>query len=87
VVLLDTCRSGGILNPIRALTPGGRGPSILASCDRNQLSYEDKFSEHGLFTLAVLGPSTARPGTNPASRLPPAVQKWLRSACRNSFRN
>jgi WD40 repeat protein len=56
VVLLDACHSGAIGddNQIRSLTPGGRGPTILAACDRGQLSYEHDRLGHGLFTYALL---------------------------------
>jgi WD40 repeat protein len=55
LVLLDACHSGeAVANPVRSLTPGGQGPIILAACDRNQLSYENKAFGHGLFTFAIL---------------------------------
>jgi WD40 repeat protein len=55
LVLLDACHSGeAVANPVRTLTPGGQGPIILAACDRNQLSYENKAFGHGLFTYAIL---------------------------------
>jgi WD40 repeat protein len=56
VVLLDACHSGAIGddNQVRSLTPGGRGPTILAACDRGQLSYEHDKLGHGLFTYALL---------------------------------
>lgn len=59
VVILDTCHSGGIVNPVRGLTPGGRGPTIFASCGQGESSYEDdpKFNKnynHGLFSYAIL---------------------------------
>ncbi len=55
LVLLDACHSGeAVSNPVRSLTPGGQGPVIIAACDRNQQSYENKKFAHGLFTAAVL---------------------------------
>jgi uncharacterized caspase-like protein len=55
VVFLDACRSGdAALNPVRDLTPGGKGPTILAACDRSQFSFEDPELKHGLFTWAIL---------------------------------
>jgi WD40 repeat protein len=54
LVLFDACHSGVAADPARLLTPGGQGPTVLAACDRNQLSWEDPDLGHGLFTLAVL---------------------------------
>jgi uncharacterized caspase-like protein len=55
IVLLDACHSGDIaFNPIRALTPNGQGPTILAACDRSEYSYEHKKYGSGLFTFAVM---------------------------------
>lgn len=55
VIFLDACRSGEMaLNPVRTLTPGNRGPVILAACDRSQNSYEHRVHDHGLFTYAIL---------------------------------
>lgn len=56
LVLVDACHSGGVgtFDPIRSLTPGGRGPTILASCDPAQESYEDPAYQNGLFAYAVL---------------------------------
>jgi WD40 repeat protein len=53
-VFLDACRSGEAVMPVRDLTPGGRGPNILAACDRNEESFESKKYEHGVFTYAIL---------------------------------
>src|SRR5438477_7025550 len=56
VVILDACHSGeAAANPVRSLVPGGQGPIIIASCDRNQSSFEDpKDKKHGLFTYALI---------------------------------
>jgi WD40 repeat protein len=55
VVFLDACRSGDLaINPVRSLTPGGKGPIILAACDRSQPSYEHEKFGHGVFTYALL---------------------------------
>jgi uncharacterized caspase-like protein len=54
LVLLDACHSGEAANPVRQLTPGGQGPTVMAACDRNQSSYENKEFGHGLFTYAIL---------------------------------
>jgi hypothetical protein len=54
LVMLDACHSGEAANPVRLLTPGGQGPTVIAACDRNQSSYENKEFGHGLFTYAVL---------------------------------
>ena len=60
LVILDACHSGeAAANPVRKLVPGGRGPIILASCDRNQSAFEDPKNadpnkQHGLFTYALL---------------------------------
>ena len=60
VVLLDACQAGGLsTSPVRDLTPGGLGPTILAACGRGERSYEDKRlgkrkGGHGLFSFAVL---------------------------------
>jgi WD40 repeat protein len=55
LVLLDACHSGeAATNPVRELTPSNQGPTILAACDRTQLSFEDPEKHHGLFTLALL---------------------------------
>jgi WD40 repeat protein len=66
-VLLDACRSGDLrATPVRDLTPGGRGPTILAACDRSEQSWEDRRlgkGGHGLFSYAVaeaLGKGFAR---------------------------
>lgn len=64
VVILDACHSGeAVANPIRSLTPGGKGPIILAACDRSEFSFEHEKFGHGLFTYAVLealGPAFER---------------------------
>jgi WD40 repeat protein len=55
IVFLDACRSGDLaLNPVRSLTPAGKGPTILAACDPTQFSFENPTLKHGLFTYAVL---------------------------------
>jgi WD40 repeat protein len=54
LVLLDVCRSGVAVSPVRSLTPGGKGPRILASCDRDESAFENGRFEHGLFAYAVL---------------------------------
>jgi WD40 repeat protein len=54
LVLLDVCRAGMAANPVRSLTPGGKGPRILASCDRDEAALEAPRFEHGLFAYAVL---------------------------------
>jgi hypothetical protein len=36
------------------LTPGGRGPIILAACDRGESSYEIKGAPHAVFATAIL---------------------------------
>lgn len=59
-VLLDVCHAAKItMSPLRELTPGGKGATILASCDASESSFEDptlggKPGGHGLFTFAVL---------------------------------
>jgi WD40 repeat protein len=40
VVFLDVCHSGEVVRPVRDLTPGGRGPTILAACDSVESSWE-----------------------------------------------
>jgi WD40 repeat protein len=42
VVFLDVCHPGEVARqrPVRDLTPGGRGPIILAACDRGEFSHE-----------------------------------------------
>jgi uncharacterized caspase-like protein len=40
VVFLDVCHSGEVVRPVRDLTPGGRGPTILAACDSGESSWE-----------------------------------------------
>jgi WD40 repeat protein len=68
LVLLDACHSGeAASNPVRGLTPNGQGPIILAACDRNQQSFENKKLHHGLFTYALLealGPKMAAADRN-----------------------
>jgi WD40 repeat protein len=60
LVIFDACHSGVAADsgttesPARELLPQGLGPVVLASCDRNQKSYEDKKFGHGLFTKAIL---------------------------------
>lgn len=55
LVLLDACHSGeAAFNPVRSLTPGGQGPTILAACDRSELAYEHPEKHNGLFTMAIL---------------------------------
>jgi hypothetical protein len=55
VVFLDACRSGDVAGqPARDLTPGGRGPVILAACDRGECSYEIKGEPNALFAKALL---------------------------------
>jgi WD40 repeat protein len=53
-VFLDACYAGQTITPVRALTPGGQGPSILAACDTGQRCWESPKKAHGLFTLALL---------------------------------
>jgi len=56
LVILDACRSGHLAGqPVRDLTPGGRGPIILAACDSGESSWEDPTGlRHGLFVYAIL---------------------------------
>jgi WD40 repeat protein len=58
VVLLDACRSGDLAaSPVRDLTPGGKGPTILAACGRGEKSFEDTRlgkAGHGLFSFALI---------------------------------
>jgi len=57
LVILDACHSGLSTaggNPIRALTPNGKGPIIMAACDSNEFSYESPKLHHGVFTTAIL---------------------------------
>ena len=54
LVLLDVCHAGMAANPVRGLTPGGKGPTILASCEGTEVSIEDPGLGHGLFTAALL---------------------------------
>jgi WD40 repeat protein len=55
LVILDACHSGeAAFNPVRSLTPGGQGPTILAACDRSELAYEHPVQHNGLFTMAIL---------------------------------
>jgi WD40 repeat protein len=41
-LFLDVCHSGEVVQPVRDLTPGGRGPIILAACARGELSWEPR---------------------------------------------
>jgi WD40 repeat protein len=54
LVLLDVCHAGLAANPVRGLTPGGKGPTILASCDKTEAAVEDDSLKHGLFTYALV---------------------------------
>jgi WD40 repeat protein len=54
LVLLDVCHSGLVANPVRGLTPGGKGPTILASCDKAESAAEIPGIDHGLFTYALI---------------------------------
>jgi WD40 repeat protein len=54
LVLLDVCHAGLAANPVRDLTPGGKGPIILASCDKTESAVEDDTYKHGLFTYALI---------------------------------
>jgi WD40 repeat protein/uncharacterized caspase-like protein len=55
VLLLDACHSGQALpDPIRDLTPGTKGLTIIAACEPNEESLESKKLGHGLFTYALL---------------------------------
>lgn len=55
VVFLDACHSGAVvINPIRSLTPGGKGAIFFAACDQSESSFESKKFGHGLFTFTVL---------------------------------
>jgi WD40 repeat protein len=60
VVFLDVCHSGEVVRPVRDLTPGGRGPIILAACDSGESSYEPlepkegKDRQHSYFVAALL---------------------------------
>lgn len=55
LILLDVCHAGLMAaNPVRGLTPGGKGPTILASCDKTEAAMEDDALEHGLFTFALV---------------------------------
>jgi WD40 repeat protein len=72
LVLLDVCRSGVAVNPVRSLTPGGKGPRILASCDREESALEDPRLGHGLFAYALveaLGKEFARADRDGNDRL------------------
>ena len=65
LVILDTCHSGlTTVNPIRGLTPNGKGPTIMAACDANEFAYENKEFGHGLFTEGCSkrwGPNSRKP--------------------------
>jgi len=55
LVFLDACHSGqAAVNPVRSLTPGGKGPTILAACDQNEFAFENPKFGNGLFTYAML---------------------------------
>ncbi len=54
LVLLDVCHSGLAANPVRGLTPGGKGPTILAACDKSEGAIEEDTIQHGLFTFALV---------------------------------
>jgi WD40 repeat protein len=55
ILIIDACHSGeAVFSPVRALTPAGLGPTILAACDRSELSYEHKNIGNGVFTCALL---------------------------------
>jgi WD40 repeat protein len=56
LVLLDACHAGASINPVRSLTPGNKGPIILAACDQSQLSFEHPSigDGHSLFTYALV---------------------------------
>jgi uncharacterized caspase-like protein len=55
IVFLDACHAGDLAStPVRDLTPGGKGPTILAACSRGESSWEDPKRRHGVFTYALL---------------------------------
>ncbi len=56
LVLIDACHSGSVnkCNNVRALTPEGIGPPVIAACDAQQAAYEHEKLGHGLFTYALL---------------------------------
>jgi uncharacterized caspase-like protein len=55
LLILDACHSGAAAdNPARDFAPDGQGPIVMAACDLNQSSLEDKKFGHGLFTRAIL---------------------------------
>jgi WD40 repeat protein len=57
LVILDSCHSGLTSgNPIRGLTPNGKGPTIFAACggSRNAYAFEHPNYGHGVFTEAIL---------------------------------
>ncbi len=54
-VLLDACQSGGMIQHLPATPlPRGQGPSVLASCAKDQYCVELEQLGHGLFTQALL---------------------------------
>jgi WD40 repeat protein len=53
LVLLDVCHSGFASTPSRGLMPGGKGPTVLTSCERGESAIEDPAFRHGLFSYAV----------------------------------
>jgi hypothetical protein len=59
-VFLDACHAGATtlpikdLMPVRELTRGGQGPTILAACDRGQQSWENPDAAYGLFSHALV---------------------------------
>lgn len=70
VVFLDVCHSGEVVQPVRDLTPGGRGPTILAACDRGESSWEPLKAQRLKARNDRSG--SARPGTD---RKPPDAKE------------
>jgi WD40 repeat protein len=62
LVLLDACHSGeaASTNLVRDMAPFGKGLTVMAACDQQELAYEHEKFKNGLFTYAVmeaLGPN------------------------------
>jgi hypothetical protein len=78
IILIDACQAGGVgVSPVRDLTPGGLGPTILAACGRGERSHEsntlgrDK-GGRGLFSYAITEALQApTPGENADGEIGP----------------